>query len=215
AVDNISVSTSGGGGGGGGGTTAVNVSITFDNYPEETAWEIRSGSTVVASGGTYASQPDGSTINVNVDLADGCYDFVITDAYGDGICCSFGNGSYTVTSGSTTLASGGSFGSSETTNFCVNSTTRQAVIGSSDFDMNVFPNPAEVSSTVRVTLQNTTDVNIQVFDMQGREVQKQAFTKVSGAIEAQIGLQNLNSGVYLIAVTTGEGVQKSSKLVVK
>jgi hypothetical protein len=99
---------------------AVTVSITFDNYPEETSWQITdaNGSTV-ASGGTYGSQPDGSTINIDLCLVDGCYDFTILDVYGDGICCSYGNGSYTVTSGGTTLASGGSFASSETTNFCL------------------------------------------------------------------------------------------------
>mgnify|MGYP000577888267 CR=1 FL=1 len=62
---------------------------------------------------------DGSTVNETYCLPDGCYDFVITDAYGDGICCSYGNGSYTVTSGSSTLASGGSFTSSDATNFCL------------------------------------------------------------------------------------------------
>ena len=98
----------------------VNVSITLDNYPEETSWTISNASgTTVASGGTYASQPDGSTVNIEVCLPDGCYDFTINDSYGDGICCAYGSGSYTVTSGSETLASGGAFGSSETTNMCV------------------------------------------------------------------------------------------------
>ena len=103
---------------------SVTLSITLDNYPEETSWIIRnSGGTTVASGGTYGSQPDGSTVVENICLpADGCYDFVISDSYGDGICCSYGSGSYTLTDDSdgSTLASGGNFGSSETTNFCVN-----------------------------------------------------------------------------------------------
>lgn len=98
----------------------VTVSITLDNYPEETSWTIRNaGGSVVASGGTYGSQPDGSTVVENICLVDGCYDFTISDTYGDGICCAYGNGSYTVTSSDGTEASGGSFGSSETTNFCV------------------------------------------------------------------------------------------------
>ena len=43
----------------------------------------------------------------------------IFDTYGDGICCAYGNGSYSVTDASgNVLASGGSFGASETTNFC-------------------------------------------------------------------------------------------------
>ncbi|GJM35707.1 MAG: hypothetical protein DHS20C18_47080 [Saprospiraceae bacterium] len=98
---------------------AVSVTINLDNYPEETSWQItNSGGSVVASGGTYGSQPDGSTVVENLCLVDGCYDFTIFDAYGDGICCGYGSGSYSVTGPSGTVASGGSFGSSETTNFC-------------------------------------------------------------------------------------------------
>ena len=100
----------------------VNVSITFDNYPEETAWTLKNASgTTVATGSYSTANADGSTVNETYCLPDGCYDFVITDAYGDGICCSYGNGSYTVTSGSTTLALGGTFTNSDATNFCLGS----------------------------------------------------------------------------------------------
>jgi hypothetical protein len=101
--------------------TDVTVTINLDNYPEETSWTITDANgAVVASGGTYGSQPDGSTVTITNCLADGCYDFNIADSYGDGICCSYGNGSYTLTDANgNTLASGGSFGSSETTNFCI------------------------------------------------------------------------------------------------
>ena len=98
----------------------IMVSITLDNYPEETSWELTNASgVVVASGGTYGSQADGSTIEVPLCLIDGCYDFTINDAYGDGICCSYGNGSYSVTSNGAIIANGGSFTSSETTNICL------------------------------------------------------------------------------------------------
>ncbi len=103
--------------------TNVTVSITFDNYPEETSWTIRQGTTTVASGGPYGSQPDGSTSNTVVCLANGCYDFTINDSYGDGLCCAYGNGSYTVSSAAGTHASGGTFTTSQTTNFCVGGTT--------------------------------------------------------------------------------------------
>ncbi|SDH61005.1 FG-GAP-like repeat-containing protein [Winogradskyella thalassocola] len=100
--------------------TDIVVSITFDNYPEETSWSILDSSgTTVASGGTYDNEADGSTITVDACLEDGCYDFIINDAYGDGICCSYGNGSYTVTVNGLEVASGGNFENSETTNFCV------------------------------------------------------------------------------------------------
>ena len=100
----------------------VTLTIVLDNYPEETSWTITAGGSTYASGGTYGSQPDGSTVVEVTCLNDGCYDFNIFDSYGDGICCGYGNGSYVLEDESgNTLASGGAFGSSETTNFCVSS----------------------------------------------------------------------------------------------
>ena len=98
----------------------VTMSITLDNYPEETSWTVTdaNGATLY-SGGTYGNLPDGSTVTETFCLLDGCYDYNIFDTYGDGICCAYGNGSYTVTDAAgNVLASGGSFGSAETTNFC-------------------------------------------------------------------------------------------------
>ncbi|MEM1324054.1 MAG: S8 family serine peptidase [Bacteroidota bacterium] len=104
------------------GTNGLTLTIVLDNYPEETSWDVRdSGGSVIASGGTYGSQPDGSTVIESLCVADGCFDFNIYDSYGDGICCAYGSGSYSLTddASGTVLASGGSFTSSETTNFCV------------------------------------------------------------------------------------------------
>lgn len=98
----------------------VTISITFDNYPEETSWTLVSDSgQTVASGGTYASQPDGSKLTEVLCLPDDCYTFTINDSFGDGICCAYGNGSYSVTDASGSLASGGSFASSDVTSFCL------------------------------------------------------------------------------------------------
>ncbi len=102
----------------------VTITINLDNYPEETSWTVTDdNNNTVASGGTYGSQPDGSTVVEVLCLVDGCYDFNIYDSYGDGICCGYGNGSYTVTdANNNVLASGGNFGSSESTNFCFGGT---------------------------------------------------------------------------------------------
>ena len=43
--------------------------------------------------------------------------FTIYDSYGDGICCSYGNGAYEVDICGTTVASGGNFGTSESSSF--------------------------------------------------------------------------------------------------
>ena len=47
------------------------------------------------------------------------YSFTIFDSFGDGICCAFGEGAYSVTAGGEVVASGGDFADSENTLFCV------------------------------------------------------------------------------------------------
>jgi|TARA_R100000479_G_scaffold68390_2_gene32621 Zn-dependent metalloprotease len=102
-------------------TGDVYLSITFDNYPEETAWTLKDSSgTTIDSESYSSSNADGSTVNVTFSgLAADDYTFTITDSYGDGICCSYGNGSYTLSSDDGTIFAGGDFGSSEATQFCI------------------------------------------------------------------------------------------------
>lgn len=123
-VDNFQPTTGGGDTGGGdtgGGTgscsaTEATLSLTTDDYGSETSWTLNSGSSTVASGSGY-----GNNTNYTEDfcLEDGDYTFTIDDSYGDGICCSFGNGAYSIVSGGSTLVSGGSFGSSESKAFTI------------------------------------------------------------------------------------------------
>ena len=100
----------------------LNIRIVTDNYPEETRWQITDSlNNVVASGGPLSLVAD--TVNQLVCLRDGCYTFTITDSYGDGICCAYGNGSYAVfDSIGNVLDQGGQFTNSESFLFCLNRT---------------------------------------------------------------------------------------------
>lgn len=96
---------------------AVTLTLTTDNYASETSWTLQDGTgTVIESGSGYANN---TTYTINWNLSNDDYTFTINDSYGDGICCGYGNGSYSIDSGSDNIVSGGAFGSSETTNFCV------------------------------------------------------------------------------------------------
>ena len=95
----------------------VELAINFDDYPDETSWEITdSANSVVESGGPY---PGESAFNGSYTLPDGDYTFTISDAYGDGICCSYGVGSYVLGLPAclTTLGQGAEFGTSESFTF--------------------------------------------------------------------------------------------------
>ena len=132
AASCLQACSGGGGGGGGGGNPCSNISLTLelktDNYPNETTWNIKnSAGTIVYAGGPY-SVPN--TLNtISLCLPAGCYSFTINDSYGDGICCSYGNGYYNIKQGTTTLTSGGQFGSTEIKSFCPSGTTATCTDG--------------------------------------------------------------------------------------
>merc|ERR1711902_158342 len=56
---------------------------------------------------------------INMCLESDDYTFKITDTYGDGICCSYGQGGYVIKVDGTEVVSGGEFGDSDTKTFTV------------------------------------------------------------------------------------------------
>ena len=97
---------------------SVVVTITTDNYPGETTWTITDADgNLMLSGGPYSNSGTGYSQQTN--LCSGCYTFTINDSYGDGICCGFGNGSFNVTAGGTSVLSGGAFAFSTSGTFCL------------------------------------------------------------------------------------------------
>ncbi|WP_299441886.1 endonuclease [uncultured Aquimarina sp.] len=203
AVDAVNFSTSGTGGGGST-TSDVTLRITFDNYPEETSWEIRNDNNqIVFSGGTYGAQADGSTINLSRTLDSGCYTLVVKDAYGDGICCSYGNGSYELTDANGgALASGGSFGSQESKDFCVGGASRNFSddIVKEDipnpFNFSLYPNP--VIGEVVIQLENSVEVDYKIINNIGQVI------KTGKVIKEPIQLHGLPSGMYFISINDGK-----------
>jgi len=109
-------------------STRARLSIKFDNYPEETAWEMYdSNFNLIGSGGFNAAgtvitgyaalgYADRSTFSVVNCLEPGTYTFVIYDDYGDGMYTSSTiSGTYSMNNlnnGATLFSGGGDFGAS-------------------------------------------------------------------------------------------------------
>ncbi|MEI6124518.1 MAG: T9SS type A sorting domain-containing protein [Bacteroidota bacterium] len=78
---------------------SLTVNIHTDNYGSETKWQLKNATTglIVAKGGPYIDVSGGELKTTTVcALSSACYIFSIYDAYGDGNCCTFGNGSYEI-----------------------------------------------------------------------------------------------------------------------
>ena len=94
------------------------LTILTDNYPGEITWDLTdSTGAIIASGGPYADAL--TSLVENFCAAEGCYTFTMYDSFGDGICCTYGDGSYALTVDGSAVASGGDYGDSESTTFCV------------------------------------------------------------------------------------------------
>ena len=185
-------------------TVTVTVGITFDNYSEETSWEItQNGSVLASSNGLY---PAGATsISESVCLAPGCYDFTINDDYGDGICCTYGNGSYAVSNAAgASLAAGGTFTNSETTNFCVSG---NSVEGMTETAITLYPNPAQNEIQLIGALANS---SLYIIDVAGNVV---VSTKTLSA-NVKVDTSSLANGYYIVKLVSA-GKVDSLPLIIK
>ena len=117
------------------------------------------------------------------------------DAYGDGICCGYGNGSYTYTqdSNGTVLASGASFTSSDATNFCINTAAVYSLNTNEKVDIAdvvMYPNP--VRSFLTVELKDQRMQTYTITNLMGQKVAHGQLTNTT------INVDSLESGVYVI-----------------
>ncbi len=98
----------------------LTLTLLTDNYPGETTWSVSDlNGNIVAQGGPYAET--GTEYVEQICIDPGCYAVTINDSFGDGMCCAYGVGGYTISSGGTVLGSGGDFGATESTEVCLGS----------------------------------------------------------------------------------------------
>ena len=89
-----------------------------DRYPLETSYTLKN----TCTGAMVAEKPRGSFVRSTSHKDTYCvttqaaFEFTIRDSYGDGLCCQWGEGSYSVTFEGTTYT-GGSFEKIETKEF--------------------------------------------------------------------------------------------------
>ena len=197
----------------------ITVNISTDYYASETSWAIKSstGATVAQGGGNWADMTTGQAgftvqapqlVTLNPSQ---CYTFEITDSYGDGICCAYGDGAYSlVDANGTTIASGGEFGEIDTRAF------KTGALGMDELAtiaMNVYPNPA--SSEVNVSFEATNnDYAVSLMDLQGRVIAAKNMTNLNGTQVVSFSTENVAKGSYIVTVTV-DGLTTTKNVVIK
>lgn len=170
----------------------MKLSIRTDANPQETTWKVTNLLTgeVVLEGGPYEQANTMHTEILNI-TSDGCYDFTIYDAGGNGLV----GGVYGLKAGGTTLFSGGTFGFSESNEFSYEVTA--------DVDENfgtgtsIYPNP----TTGLMNIVGEGVQNVTIYNMAGQRV-------FEGQCDGwlQIDMKRFGAGVY--AVQVGEETQR-------
>jgi lysyl endopeptidase len=177
------------------------LNLLLDDYPEETTWDVSDGNTVLASGGPYGNLDDGALVVEEFCLPEGCFVFTIYDEVGDGICCDYGEGSYTIENqlNVEVASSNGEFDSEETQDFCASVNN---VNEAENTSLQFFPNPTSDRLTVIMEEDNSM---ITVYDISGRTV-IQVMNSFSGILELET--EHLTCGTYVLNVSSKRGASR-------
>ena len=174
-------------------TATIGLSLTLDDNAAETSWEfLDSNNNVLYSGGPYTGPFDPNTTKTETFTINpnACYAFQISDSFGDGICCSSGNGLYELRADDNSLlVTGGDFNFSTSHNFY------SGTLSINEFNTQVielFPNPSSAEITIKS--QSLPDYYI-IYNTLGQVLRQ---SKVNLDTELNINVHNLNDGIYFI-----------------
>jgi len=131
-----------------------NLELLTDDWGAETSWTLTDTNLndVIAEGDGYLSS---TSYEEEFCLSPGpCFDFTIFDSFGDGICCSYGQGSYTISVDGEEVGSGGEFGSSESVDFCIDVEPTPAPFQLTDVPTSAPTSPQCEDSTLLAPFEN-------------------------------------------------------------
>ncbi len=170
--------------------------LKTDDYAEETSWQIFNAQNEII----FESYPYADTLRYSHDICldYGCYNFVISDDGGDGICCAFGNGYYSLYNVSDTLSivSGAQFSSNESTGFCLYPADVQK---DQDFPYRLFPNP-DFGGYTGIEVFHYEPYSIYVYDARGKLMHSRIDIYGNQTLETA----TWKSGVYIVHLSKGE-----------
>ena len=184
----------------------LNLTINTDDYGNETTWEIiDDAGNLIDEGGPYSNN---TTVNETITVADQtCFEFTIKDSYGDGICCDFGSGGYTLdTDNQVEIISGGDFGDSESVSFRIENNLSINELEAAD--LVIYPNP--VRSSLTIEAETSSIYSYTIYSINGRRI-------LNGKFEGEntsISTNKLSSGVYLLQLSD-ENKNKITKRIIK
>ncbi|NNC96057.1 MAG: T9SS type A sorting domain-containing protein [Chitinophagales bacterium] len=87
---------------------------------------------------------------------------------------------------------------------------------SSNLEVNVYPNPFSTQANLVVTSDEDMDINVELFDINGKVVQKLMDQSIESGLEYNVVIErgNLSEGVYVYRITSNGAVQDWGRLII-
>jgi len=183
----------------------IQLNIMTDNYALETSWVLLDDNNNIIDSGD--SLTNNTLYQSNYCLAYECYKFVINDSHGDGFCCNFGNGNFSITSsiGNNQYVLNVPFTFTDTSYFCLGNT----IVTEKNEPFKIHPNPTNGNLWINADLtHNNTPIFARISNNLGQSVLS---TKI---VNNKIDLSHLNNGVYQILIET-ETKQYTHKIIIQ
>ena len=195
----------------------VILKIRTDNYAIETYWELRDDQgNVLDHGGNENVGPNGG--NVIFDLTPGvgtypnnalikdtlalpvggCYSLHFVDAYGDGMCCNFGNGYYklyNIDNPVVPIMTGDEFAANDNRRFGALSNSVAVGEATESFNLEIYPNPASDQLFMKWEMLKPTTVQGAVYNALGECVYRFENNQKSSDLQI-LTLNGWTQGMY-------------------
>jgi hypothetical protein len=208
-------------------TALILLKLKTDSYGAETYWELRDEqNNVLDHGGNEFVGPNGGgqlldpvpgpgTYGNNVLIKDtlfipspGCYSIHFVDYYGDGMCCTFGNGYYrlfNLNAPNQPVISGGTFAAYDSRGFGVlEFTVSQDQVITVQNKLEVYPNPAWDQVQIDLELKAPTSVSGVLVNALGQVLHTFApEQRETGMQHWSIPVQSYANGLYYLQLQAG------------
>ncbi|MDC0380692.1 lamin tail domain-containing protein [Flavobacteriaceae bacterium] len=170
----------------------VTLVINADNYPQETSWKLYDeGANQIVNTGSLQNGMDYYSEDICLDYSS-CFTLYVYDSYGDGICCSFGEGNFSIldSNGNVILTNTGEFDYEVQEVFCPDDTGC-----SIEVDINITHASSPSSNDGVIRIYTTSGLSPFQYSIDGGQTFSDSNT-----------FENLASGNYDIVVVGSQGI---------
>ncbi len=208
--------------------TQVVLKIRTDDYARETYWEVHDvlGNVLEHGGNQLVGLNGGGEFPLGVEIGPGayannalikdtlllpgagCYSIHFVDAFGDGICCDFGNGYYklyNIDNPATPIIASGQFEKYDRHAFSAGTVSATSNVPTQNFDIQLFPNPATDLLTVDIETLYDDVLQLRVLNALGQTMLEYPIERImAGSNTIQLPLAELANGLYFLSVASDQ-----------